>query len=53
MTNGVLSLPDRLNNRYRREFLPPLLLILLLVGIWQLVADYSALSSFILPSPVG
>jgi len=53
MTNGVLSLPGRLDNRYRREFLPPLLLILLLVGIWQLVADYGGLSSFILPSPVG
>ena len=39
--------------RFSRDFLPPLLLVLLLVAIWQLVADRSGLTSFILPSPVG
>jgi ABC-type nitrate/sulfonate/bicarbonate transport system permease component len=36
-----------------REALPPLLLILFLLLVWQLVADRSGLSAFILPSPVG
>jgi ABC-type nitrate/sulfonate/bicarbonate transport system permease component len=40
-------------DRFWREALPPLLLILFLVLVWQLVADRSGLSAFILPSPVG
>ena len=42
----------RPNNRFARNFLPPLLLILFLMAIWQLVADRGGLSSFILPSPL-
>ena len=39
--------------RVLNEVAPPILLILSLVLIWQIVADRSGLSSFILPSPVG
>ncbi len=43
----------RSRNRFWREALPPLLLILFLVLVWQLVADQGGLSAFILPSPTG
>ncbi|MEE9217047.1 MAG: ABC transporter permease, partial [Anaerolineales bacterium] len=39
--------------RFWREALPPALLILFLVLVWQLVSDRSGLSAFILPSPIG
>jgi len=40
-------------NRIWRDALPPLLLILILVLVWQLVAEQGGLSAFILPSPTG
>lgn len=42
---------SRTTNRFTRDFLPPILLILFLILVWQVVADRSGLSSFILPSP--
>ena len=39
-------------SRISRDVLPPALLILALVLLWQLIADRSGLTSFILPSPV-
>jgi ABC-type nitrate/sulfonate/bicarbonate transport system permease component len=39
--------------RWVREFVPPALLIVFLVAIWQLVTATSGLSSFTLPSPVA
>jgi len=41
------------SNRFWREALPPLLLVLFLILVWQLVADQGGLSAFILPSPSG
>lgn len=38
---------------FTREALPPLMLILFILVVWQVVADRSGLSSFILPSPAG
>ncbi len=43
----------RSRSRFWRDALPPLLLILFLVLVWQLVAEQGGLSAFILPSPTG
>jgi ABC-type nitrate/sulfonate/bicarbonate transport system permease component len=45
--------PAERGNPFTRDFLPPALLILFVLAIWQLVADQSGLSAFILPSPAG
>jgi ABC-type nitrate/sulfonate/bicarbonate transport system permease component len=50
-SSAVHSVQKR--DRFWREALPPLLLILFLVALWQLVADQGGLSAFILPSPTG
>jgi len=47
------SQADGPSGRFWREALPPLFLMLFLVLVWQLVADQSGLSAFILPSPTG
>ncbi|HEY1450514.1 MAG TPA: ABC transporter permease subunit, partial [Solirubrobacteraceae bacterium] len=35
----------------RRSLLPPLLLVIVLLGAWELYADSGAASSFVLPAP--
>ncbi len=53
MSVSASAQPKRPGNRLIRNFIPPLLLILFLIAIWQLAADLGGLSSFILPSPLG
>jgi ABC-type nitrate/sulfonate/bicarbonate transport system permease component len=40
------------SSRWRRNLIPPLLLIIFVILVWQTVALRSGLSAFILPSPI-
>ncbi len=53
MHPSVMDESVRSRSRFWRDALPPLLLILFLVLVWQLVAEQGGLSAFILPSLTG
>lgn len=48
---SILKIPFRRQPRWLREGLPPVLLIVSLVLAWQIGAERSGLSAFILPTP--